>query len=96
MTTPPPATDLDVARMFLERLGISPQDLLPNAPTRAAAPTFAEIIPMAFAAMPGARQTGPCGSAQAISTVTTTVSDVCTSALLTRFVTTRAAGDRRP
>ncbi|MGV9818728.1 hypothetical protein [Nocardia xishanensis] len=38
--------------MFLERLGISPTDLLADLPGQLTPPAFAKIIPMARTAMP--------------------------------------------
>jgi integrase/recombinase XerC len=50
MSSPSPA-ELDAVRLLLARMGVSPVDLLQAAPTRPAAPTFAEYIPMVSAAV---------------------------------------------
>ncbi|HEU4422317.1 MAG TPA: site-specific integrase, partial [Pilimelia sp.] len=50
MSAPGPA-ELDAARLLLARMGISPADLLQAAPSRPAAPTFAEYIPVVSAAV---------------------------------------------
>ncbi|GIJ29485.1 hypothetical protein Vqi01_46470 [Micromonospora qiuiae] len=42
----PSQADLDAALLLLSRLGIAPEDLRQAAPARAAAPTFAEYIPV--------------------------------------------------
>ncbi|MGY5309142.1 tyrosine-type recombinase/integrase [Nocardia gipuzkoensis] len=50
--------DFEVARLFLERLGIRPEDLLESPPKPRKAPTFAEYIPRLIEAVPpGARKT---------------------------------------
>jgi integrase/recombinase XerC len=51
MTTTPSTTDLDAARLLLERLGVTPQDLLDTPKPRSAMPTFAEYIPVVSAAV---------------------------------------------
>ncbi|GIM96855.1 tyrosine-type recombinase/integrase [Paractinoplanes toevensis] len=43
-TNPPAAADVEAARMLLERLGVSPSDLLNTAPPRPQVPTFTEYI----------------------------------------------------
>jgi integrase/recombinase XerC len=43
--------DLDAARLLLDRLGLSPADLLAHPQQRAAVPTFAEYIPVVAAAV---------------------------------------------
>jgi len=56
-TAAPTAADLDAARLLLDRLGVSPADLLTAAPDRAPAPTFADYIPVVRAAVsPGTRR----------------------------------------
>ena len=50
-TTAPTAADIDAARLLLDRLGVSPSDLLAAAPNRAPAPTFADYIPIVAAAV---------------------------------------------
>lgn len=50
--------DLEVARLFLERLNLRPEDLLQSMTEPVEAPTFAEYIPRLIGAVsPGARQT---------------------------------------
>ncbi|MFD1044589.1 site-specific integrase, partial [Kibdelosporangium lantanae] len=51
MTTTPSATDLDAARLLLERLGVTPQDLLNTPKPSSAMPTFAEYIPVVSASV---------------------------------------------
>jgi hypothetical protein len=49
--------ELAAARLMLERMGISPGDLLDVQPVRPSAPTFAEYVPVVAAAVsPGARR----------------------------------------
>jgi integrase/recombinase XerC len=50
----PSTADLDAARLLLDRLGISPADLMASTghQQRAPAPTFAEYIPTVAAAVP--------------------------------------------
>jgi hypothetical protein len=43
--------ELEAARLLLERMGISPADLLEVRPTRPPAPTFAEYVPVVTAAV---------------------------------------------
>ena len=43
--------ELEAARLLLERMGISPADLLDVRPARASAPTFAEYVPVVAAAV---------------------------------------------
>jgi hypothetical protein len=43
--------ELEAARLLLERMGISPADLLGVRPTRPSAPTFAEYVPVVAAAV---------------------------------------------
>ncbi|MGW4370366.1 tyrosine-type recombinase/integrase [Nocardia takedensis] len=51
-------TDLDAARRLLERMGITPEELLPTARTALSIPTFADYIPALADATPvGARRT---------------------------------------
>jgi hypothetical protein len=45
-TTAPTAADLDAARLLLDRLGVSPADLITAAQDHAPAPTFADCIPV--------------------------------------------------
>jgi integrase len=47
----PSSADIDVARVLLARLGVSPADLLAAAQERIPAPTFAEYIPVVRAAV---------------------------------------------
>jgi hypothetical protein len=47
--------DVAAALRILQRLGVSPGDLQDAAVPRAAAPTFAEYIPVVYAAMPAGR-----------------------------------------
>nr|WP_255645793.1 hypothetical protein [Actinoplanes polyasparticus] len=48
---------LEAARLLLERMGISPDDLATGAPVRPAAPTFAEYVPLVSASVtPGLRK----------------------------------------
>lgn len=47
----PSVADLDAARLLLSRLGVSPADLVAASPDRAAAPTFADYIPVVSAAV---------------------------------------------
>lgn len=47
----PSVTDLDAARLLLSRLGVSPADLLAASEERAAAPTFADYIPIVATAV---------------------------------------------
>lgn len=49
LTSGATAAELDAARLLLARMGISPADLLQAAPSRPAAPTFAEYIPIVSA-----------------------------------------------
>ena len=42
---------LEAARLLLERMGISPSDLVAEAPARPAAPTFAEYVPVIAASI---------------------------------------------
>ena len=42
---------VDAARVLLDRMGISPADLLAGAPARAAAPTFADYVPVVSASV---------------------------------------------
>ena len=52
-----PRPELAAARLMLERMGISPADLLDVAPARACAPTFAQYVPVVSAAVsPGTRR----------------------------------------
>jgi integrase len=56
MTAQPTTTvvgqaELDAALLLLARMGITPHDLLRTSPPRAAAPTFAEYVPMVSAAV---------------------------------------------
>ena len=56
-STTPTDADLNAARLLLDRLGVSPADLLAAAPNRAPAPTFADYIPIVAAAVsPGTRR----------------------------------------
>ncbi len=49
--------ELAAARLMLERMGISPADLLDVAPARPSAPTFVEYVPVVAAAVsPGTRR----------------------------------------
>ncbi|WP_230394137.1 MDR/zinc-dependent alcohol dehydrogenase-like family protein [Plantactinospora alkalitolerans] len=49
--------ELEAARLLLERMGISPADLLEVRPARPPAPTFAEYVPVVAAAVsPGTRR----------------------------------------
>ncbi|SCF02805.1 Site-specific recombinase XerD [Micromonospora coriariae] len=49
--------ELEAARLLLERMGISPADLLQVRPARPLAPTFAEYVPVVAAAVsPGTRR----------------------------------------
>lgn len=49
--------ELEAARLLLERMGISPADLLEVRPARPLAPTFAEYVPLVAAAVsPGTRR----------------------------------------
>src|SRR5918911_4035024 len=49
--------ELAAARLLLERMGISPADLLELRPARPPAPTFAEYVPVVAAAVsPGTRR----------------------------------------
>ena len=51
------AAELEAARVVLERMGVSPEDLLGLSPQRSAAPTFADYIPKVSAAVsPGTRR----------------------------------------
>jgi integrase/recombinase XerC len=45
------AAGLQAARLLLERMGISPRDLLEGAPVRPEAPTFAEYVPVVRASI---------------------------------------------
>ena len=55
--TLPERPELAAARLMLERMGISPADLLDVAPARPAAPTFAQYVPVVSAAVsPGTRR----------------------------------------
>src|SRR5256885_16701557 len=55
--TLPDRPELAAARLMLERMGISPADLLDVAPARPSAPTFAEYVPVVAAAVsPGTRR----------------------------------------
>jgi integrase/recombinase XerC len=47
----PSSADLDAARLLLDRLGISPADLMGRAERRAPAPTFAAYVPVMRAAV---------------------------------------------
>jgi len=48
---------IEAARMLLERMGISPSDLVAGAPVRPVAPTFAEYVPIVSASVtPGSRR----------------------------------------
>ena len=47
----PSAADVDAARLLLERLGVSPADLVAAHQERAPAPTFAEYVPIVRAAV---------------------------------------------
>jgi len=47
----PNTADLEAARLLLERLGISPADLLASPSQRPPVPTFAEYIPIVSAAV---------------------------------------------
>jgi hypothetical protein len=49
--TLPDRPELAAARLMLERMRISPDDLLEVAPTRPSAPTFAEYVPVVSAAV---------------------------------------------
>ncbi len=49
--TLPDRPELAAARLMLERMGISPADLLDVAPARASAPTFAQYVPVVSAAV---------------------------------------------
>jgi integrase/recombinase XerC len=48
MTTRP---ELEAARLLLERMGITPADLLEVRPSRPLSPTFAEYVPVVAAAV---------------------------------------------
>lgn len=50
-TTPPGQAELQAARLLLERMGITPADLLDVAPARGQAPTFAQYVPVVAAAV---------------------------------------------
>jgi len=55
--TLPDRPELAAARLMLERMGISPIDLLDVAPARRSAPTFAEYVPVVSAAVsPGTQR----------------------------------------
>ena len=47
----PDAGDVEAARLLLERLGVSPADLLEGPSQRPSVPTFAEYIPIVSAAV---------------------------------------------
>jgi integrase/recombinase XerC len=47
----PGQVEIDAARLLLARLGLSPNDLLCNAPSRAPAPTFVEYVSVGSAAV---------------------------------------------
>jgi integrase/recombinase XerC len=47
----PSSAELDAARLLLDRLGISPADLMGRAERRAQAPTFAAYVPVVRAAV---------------------------------------------
>jgi integrase/recombinase XerC len=51
MTTTPPAADLDAARLLLNRLGVTPEELLAAPAVRPTMPTFAQYIPIVSAAV---------------------------------------------
>lgn len=51
MTASARSADIDAARLLLERLGVSPADLLAAAQERTPAPTFAEYIAVVRAAV---------------------------------------------
>ena len=55
--TPPDRPELAAARRMLERMGISPGDLLDVASGRPSTPTFAQYVPVVSAAVsPGTRR----------------------------------------
>jgi integrase/recombinase XerC len=55
--TPAGQAELDAARLLLERMGITPDQLLQTAAPRPPAPTFAEYLPVVEAAVgPGTRR----------------------------------------
>ena len=55
--TLPDRPELAAARLMLERMGISPADLLDVAPACGSAPTFAQYVPVVAAAVsPGTRR----------------------------------------
>jgi hypothetical protein len=43
--------ELEAARLLLERMGVSPQDLVIGAPVRPPAPTFATYVPVVAASV---------------------------------------------
>jgi hypothetical protein len=47
----PGQAEVEAARLLLSRLGLSPADLLQQAPIRPPAPTFAEYVPVVSAAV---------------------------------------------
>src|SRR5882672_4128336 len=49
--SPPGQAEVEAARLLLARLGLSPADLVQDAPRRAPAPTFAEYVPVVSAAV---------------------------------------------
>lgn len=51
MTVQATQAELDAARLLLERIGVTPSDLLQAAPARPVAPTFAEYVPVVAAAV---------------------------------------------
>jgi integrase/recombinase XerC len=55
--TPPDRGTLDAARMLLERLGVTPEDLLAEPAAESKAPTFAEFMPTVTATLsPGSQR----------------------------------------
>lgn len=49
--SPPGQAEVQAARLLLSRLGLSPADLVGEAPSRPPAPTFAEYVPVVSAAV---------------------------------------------
>ncbi|MBF6496542.1 site-specific integrase [Nocardia cyriacigeorgica] len=52
MNRVPDSDDFEVARIFLRRLGITPEQLLGASSAGRTAPTFAAIVPLVYASMP--------------------------------------------
>ncbi|SFQ77783.1 hypothetical protein [Amycolatopsis rubida] len=50
-TEPARNTDLDAARLLLDRMGLTPQDLLNTPASKPLLPTFADYIPVVSAAV---------------------------------------------